>query len=174
VSHRCLPIVADPCFEAVLRCAGLDLDALDAIMARLLGELSSAALGDVLAIIEGILGRLAALEAALNVKLFEITDIEGLAASLDQCLVDLAVECTPIGNLVAMLLARRDELLKQVFELERNLDPIFGLPFQLAQFTAVLNEMICFQLNAIVTRETIDLIQNPPPPPPPDPTCPRP
>lgn len=172
--HRCLPIEPDDCLSAILECAGIpDLDALDAILLELLGELNETVLGEVMDILEGILAKFSELLARLNHVLRQITDIGALIGRLDECVIIIGVECTPAGNLIAMLQARRDELILQAFELENNLDPIFGLPFQLGKFQSVLAEMLCFRLNAVVTRALIEGIKNPPPfvPPPVNP-CP--
>lgn len=170
--HRCLPIEPDPCLTEILKCAGLSLDALDDVMAQVQGELSDDALAEVWEIVNALLAKLSEFSARLSAKLQEIASLQQIVAALQSCLAQQLVPCASAQHLVEMLLARRDELQRQVAELESNLDPVDGLPGQAAKFLAVATEMECWRANAATTREVIDEIQHPPEPPVPPAECP--
>jgi ABC-type transporter Mla subunit MlaD len=171
VPHLCIPIQIDDCFRAVLSCLDdVGLDGLDDLLRRLLDELLGP-IRDLTDIIAGLLQKFAEFIEALNRKLLEILNIEALINKLNACLVDLAVACTPVGDLILMLLARRDEFLRQIAELERWLDPLFGIPAALARYQAIFAEMLCFRTNSLNVRDVIESLRPVPPTPP---NCPRP
>lgn len=192
---QCIPIEPTDCFKATLRCIGVsDLESLDQLMDSMLQELNDLLFKEAIEVIEGILKQISKLLTKMNSMIAEIASIYNVLNMMDPCVIDVVrkeltdagfpppaghptlveaiQQCPAVGALADLLRARATELYRQVLVIERSLDPLFGLPYQLSRFVATLAGMFCAVANAETTKEVIAEILAPPIPPIPPPICP--